>query len=83
MKLQDAYLSVHEALKHAGLHNGCRVHVRWVDAEDMTIDEAALALERKRGTVSTQLTRARDKVEEMAKESRRETELGMRRRPGG
>ena len=23
VKLQDAYLSVHEALKHAGLHNGC------------------------------------------------------------
>ena len=25
VKLQDAYLSVHEALKHAGLHNGCSV----------------------------------------------------------
>src|SRR5436305_2041188 len=33
VKLQDAYLSVHEALKHAGLHNGCAVRVRWVDAE--------------------------------------------------
>src|SRR3982751_5954924 len=40
VKLQDAYLSVHEALKHAGIHNGARVHVRWVDAEDMTLDEA-------------------------------------------
>jgi CTP synthase len=40
VKLHDAYLSVHEALKHAGIHNGTRVHVRWVDAEDMTFDEA-------------------------------------------
>ncbi len=39
VKLHDAYLSVHEALKHAGIHNGCRVHVRWVDAEDMTLEE--------------------------------------------
>jgi CTP synthase len=44
VKLHDAYLSVHEALKHAGIHNGCRVHVDWVDAEDMTIDEARAAL---------------------------------------
>jgi len=44
VKLHDAYLSVHEALKHAGIHNGCRVHVRWVDAEDMTLEEARAAL---------------------------------------
>ena len=25
VKLHDAYLSVHEALKHAGIHNGCHV----------------------------------------------------------
>jgi len=45
VKLQDAYLSVHEALKHAGLHNGCAVRVRWVDAENMSYDEAAELLE--------------------------------------
>jgi CTP synthase len=45
VKLQDAYLSVHEALKHAGLHNGCRVHVRWLDAENMSYDEAAEVLD--------------------------------------
>jgi CTP synthase len=44
VKLHDAYLSVHEALKHAGIHNGARVHVRWVDAEDMTLEEARAAL---------------------------------------
>ncbi len=45
VKLQDAYLSVHEALKHAGLSHGCAVRVRWVDAEDMSYDEAADLLE--------------------------------------
>jgi CTP synthase len=40
VKLRDAYLSVHEALKHAGLHQGCDVEVRWVDAEHMSYEEA-------------------------------------------
>jgi CTP synthase len=44
VKLHDAYLSVHEALKHAGIARGCRVHVRWVDAEDMTLEEARAEL---------------------------------------
>jgi CTP synthase len=44
VKLHDAYLSVHEALKHAGIHNGARVRVRWVDAEHMTLDEARAEL---------------------------------------
>ncbi len=45
VKLQDAYLSVHEALKHAGLHSGCAVRLRWVDAENMSYEEAASLLE--------------------------------------
>jgi CTP synthase len=45
VKLQDAYLSVHEALKHAGLHAGSAVRVRWVDAENMSYEEAADLLE--------------------------------------
>ncbi len=45
VKLRDAYLSVHEALKHAGAHHGCRVRVRWVDAENMSYEEAAALLE--------------------------------------
>jgi CTP synthase len=51
VKLQDAYLSVHEALKHGGAHNGCRVRVRWVDAEDMSFDEAAALLEQVDGVL--------------------------------
>jgi CTP synthase len=45
VKLQDAYLSVHEALKHAGVHHGCGVRVRWVDAEGMSLAEAAALLD--------------------------------------
>jgi CTP synthase len=40
VKLHDAYLSVHEALKHAGIHHGCHVKVEWVDAEGMSLEEA-------------------------------------------
>jgi CTP synthase len=45
VKLHDAYLSVHEALKHAGVHHGVRVHVRWVDAENMSYEEAVETLD--------------------------------------
>jgi CTP synthase len=51
VKLQDAYLSVHEALKHAGIHHGCDVRVRWVDAEGMSVEEAAAELERSDGVL--------------------------------
>jgi CTP synthase len=44
VKLHDAYLSVHEALKHAGIAAGCNVRVRWVDAEHMTFEEARAEL---------------------------------------
>ena len=44
-----------------------------VDLQGMTIDEAAAALGRKRGTVSTQLTRAREKLQDLARESERRT----------
>jgi CTP synthase len=45
VKLQDAYLSVHEALKHAGAYHGCTVRVCWIDAEGMSLDEATRLLE--------------------------------------
>ena len=44
VKLHDAYLSVHQALEHAGIHSGCGVRVRWVDAENMTLEEARAEL---------------------------------------
>jgi CTP synthase len=51
VKLHDAYLSVHEALKHAGVASGARVRVRWVDAEDMSYDEAVAELEQVDGVL--------------------------------
>jgi len=41
VKLQDSYLSVVEALGHAGAANGAKVEIDWVDAEELTDDEAA------------------------------------------
>src|SRR5881409_3668002 len=40
VKLHDACLSAHEALKHAGIHHGAHVKVEWVDAEGMSLEEA-------------------------------------------
>jgi CTP synthase len=51
VKLHDAYLSVHEALKHAGVASGTRVRVRWVDAEDMSYEEAVEELEQVDGVL--------------------------------
>ena len=33
--LEDAYLSVVEALRHSGYHHGCGVEIDWVDSETM------------------------------------------------
>ncbi|MGO9954814.1 MAG: CTP synthase [Solirubrobacteraceae bacterium] len=38
VKLEDAYLSVVEALRHAGVHHGAMVEVDWVDSE--SVDES-------------------------------------------
>jgi CTP synthase len=51
VKLQDAYLSVHEALKHAGIHHGANVRVRWIDAEGMSLEEARDELEQVDGVL--------------------------------
>jgi CTP synthase len=51
VKLHDAYLSVHEALKHAGVGSGAQVRVRWVDAEDMSYEEAVAELEQVDGVL--------------------------------
>jgi CTP synthase len=51
VKLQDAYLSVHEALKHAGIHHGANLRVRWIDAEGMSLEEARDELEQVDGVL--------------------------------
>lgn len=35
VKLHDAYLSVAEALHHAGYHNGVNVDIQWLDSEEI------------------------------------------------
>jgi CTP synthase len=39
--LQDAYLSVSEALRHAGFHHRCGIEVDWVDSEALENDVVA------------------------------------------
>ncbi len=38
VKLPDAYISINESLKHAGLKNDTDVNIRWVYAEDLEKD---------------------------------------------
>jgi CTP synthase len=39
VKLEDAYLSVVEALRHAGILHGAKVDVEWIDSESVTEPE--------------------------------------------
>ena len=40
VQLHDAYLSVAEALRHAGYRKGARVNIRWIDSETVTRETA-------------------------------------------
>jgi CTP synthase len=46
VKLEDAYLSVTESLRHAGYQHGADVQIDWIDSEEL---ERGLAEERLRG----------------------------------
>jgi CTP synthase len=39
VKLEDAYLSVVEALRHAGVHHDAKVDVEWIDSESVSDPE--------------------------------------------
>lgn len=41
VSLHDAYLSVVESLKHGGYETGAHVHIKWVEAEDVTNETAS------------------------------------------
>ena len=45
VKLEDAYLSVAEALRHAGVHHGCKVQIDWVDSESVGESEVTRRLQ--------------------------------------
>ncbi len=42
VQLEDAYLSVSEALRHAGFQHGFRIEVDWVDSETISDDAEAV-----------------------------------------
>ncbi len=44
VQLEDAYLSVSEALRHSGFQHGCRVEVEWVDSERLGESDAQAVL---------------------------------------
>jgi CTP synthase len=44
VRLEDAYLSVSEALRHSGFLHGCKIEIDWVDSE--LLDGETSALER-------------------------------------
>ncbi len=41
VSLQDAYLSVAEALRHGGIVNDARIHIDWIDSEKINSDTIA------------------------------------------
>ncbi len=49
VQLQDAYLSVIEAIRHGGIHHGVEIEFDWVDAETLSHEEAERHLERADG----------------------------------
>jgi len=49
VQLEDAYLSVCEALRHAAAQQDSKLHIDWIDSESVTGDERDGALERLAG----------------------------------
>src|SRR2546423_1919812 len=45
IQLEDCYMSVIEALRHAGVHNDAKADIRWIDAESIDRAEADRQLE--------------------------------------
>jgi CTP synthase len=51
IQLADSYLSVVEALRHAGFHHGAKIDVFWVDSESFPDRESARLLEEADGVL--------------------------------
>src|SRR5947209_1538032 len=49
VRLEDAYLSVAESLRHAGVHHGCKVEIDWIDSESVGDPAVAASLEQASG----------------------------------
>ena len=52
VELQDAYISVVEALKHSGYANDAEVKINWVNANDVTAEMWQNSLEMRMGSLS-------------------------------
>ena len=50
-QLEDAYLSVAEALRHSGFLHGCRVQVDWVNSEELSPEGVAERLAESHGVL--------------------------------
>ncbi len=51
IELHDAYLSVVEALKHAAIFNQTELHIKWVDAEELTEKSVGVMLKNANGII--------------------------------
>ncbi len=51
VQLPDAYLSVNEALHHAGYYENSKVHIEWIDAETITHENVASTLSHVHGII--------------------------------
>jgi CTP synthase len=51
IRIADAYLSVVEALRHAGSYNGAKIEVFWVDSETLDDEESVQLLEEADGVL--------------------------------
>jgi CTP synthase len=51
VKVADSYLSVVEALRHAGFHHGAKIDVFWVDSETLSEEESGQLLEEADGVL--------------------------------
>jgi CTP synthase len=51
VRVADSYLSVVEALRHAGFHHGGRIEVFWVDSETLDDEESVRRLEEADGVL--------------------------------
>ena len=51
VELHDAYLSVREAIKHAALHNGVEVKIKWIHSADVTAETAEKLLKKVDGII--------------------------------
>jgi CTP synthase len=49
----DAYISVAEGVQHGGIHNDCKVNIRWLEAADITDENVERALEDAQGVIVT------------------------------